>query len=206
MKPALLIIDMLKDFHHPYGICYDQNVQERWEPVILRIKNLLEVFRAKKLPVIHITTAHRKDYSDVEIGELTDAQTMPGMDFNRPYLRPCGFIGTKGAEIIDELAPIDNEMVVLKKRYSGFFNTDLDMILRRKGIDTLFMTGGDADSCVKFTSADAYFRDYNVVLITDCVESDTKEEYDAAVHNIRKLLGTTRTLVGAIEWLNTIYH
>lgn len=205
MKPALIIIDMLKDFHHPDGICYDKNAQDLWQSVILRIKKLLEVFRAKKLPVIHLITLHRKDYSDVEIGELNDAQPMPGIDFNRPYLRPCGFIGTKGAEIIDELTPKDDETIVIKKRYSGFFNTDLDMVLRRKGVDTLFMAGGDADCCVKFTSADAYFRDYNVVLITDCVESDTKAEYDAAVKNIRKLLGTTRTLAEAITWLNKIF-
>lgn len=196
---------MLKDFHHPDGICVEKNPEDRWQLVIPRIRKLLEVFRAKKLPIIHIITIHRKDYSDVEIGELNDANTMSGMVFNRPYLRPCGFIGTKGAEIIDDLIPLDDETIVIKKRYSGFFNTDLDMILRRKGIDTLFTTGGDVDCCVKFTSADAYFRDYNVVLITDCVESDTKAEYDAAVQNIRKLLGTAKTLAEATEWLNTTY-
>ena len=205
MKPALIIIDMQKDFQLSDGICYDKDSQDRWRPTISRIKALLDVFRSKKLPIIHIVTIHRRDYSDVEIGELDDTQTMPGMDFNRPYLRPCGFIGTKGAEIIDELTPKEDETIVIKKRYSGFFQTDLDMVLRRKGVNTLFMTGGDTDCCVRFTSADAYFRDYNVVLVTDCVEADTKAEYDAAIQNIRKLLGTTRTLAESTKWLNEAF-
>lgn len=202
MKPALLIIDMLKDFLHPDGICYGSCEQERWIPVIQNIQSVLNVFRVKKLPIIHIVTSHRNDYSDVEIGELTDLETLAGMDFNRPYLRPCGFVGSKGAEIIEELKPLDNEIVVIKRRYSGFFNTDLDMVLRRKKVDTLLMSGGDADCCVRFTSADAYFRDYNVVLLTDCVESDTKYEYDAAVQNIKKVLGVTRLHTEAIKWIN----
>jgi nicotinamidase-related amidase len=204
VKPALIIIDMQKDFQVPGGLCYDKDSQIRWEPVTRNIKKLLEVFRSKKLPVIHVVTIHRQDYSDVEIGELSGAQTMPGMTFNHPYLHPCGFIGTTGAEVIDELKPKENETIVVKKRYSGFFNTDLDMVLRRKSIDTLFITGGDADCCVRFTSADAYFRDYNVIVVTDCVQSDTKAEYDAAIHNIRKLLGTTRTLVESTEWLDQV--
>lgn len=205
MNPALIIIDMQKDFQVPGGLCYDADSQARWKPVIRKVKNLLDVFRSKKLPVIHIVTIHRQDYSDVEIGELSDAQTMPGMTFNRPYLRPCGFMGTKGAEVIDDLKPVENETIIVKKRYSGFFSTDLDMVLRRNGVDTLFITGGDADCCVRFTSADAYFRDYNVIVVTDCVESDTKVEYHAAIHNIRKLLGTTRTLAETTEWLDKTF-
>ena len=205
MKPALIIVDMINDFYHPEGLLYDENSKKIWNPVISNIRTLLEVFRSKNLDIIYLATSHRKDCSDIGIGELPDSYTIPAMDFNRPYLSPCGFVGTKGAKIIDELTPLENDIIVMKRRYSGFFNTDLDMILRRKKINTLFMTGGDVDCCVKFTCADAYYRDYNVVLITDCVASDSEAEYSAAVQNIRKLLGTTRTLAQAVEWLNKTY-
>lgn len=184
MRPALIIVDMQKDFLIPSGSCYN----EQFTHVIPKVRRILDVFRDRKLPVVHVITVHRRDYSDVETLEFQ------GPLSKSARYNAAGIEGSLGAEIVDELKPVDRETVVVKKRYSGFYNTDLDMILRRKGVDTIFAAGITSDCCVRFTCADAYFRDYNVVMVKDCVNADNQDDHEYALRSVEKLLGSTKTM------------
>jgi nicotinamidase-related amidase len=82
--------------------------------------------------------------------------------------------GTPGAEVVTELAPRDEDYVVPKRRYSGCFGTDLDMLLRELGVDTVVLTGLHTNICVRHTAADAFQEGYSVVVPTDAVEAFTE--------------------------------
>ena len=92
---------------------------------------------------------------------------------------------TPGQEIIAELAPEPGDLVVRKYRSSGFWGTNLDMLLRSNGIETVIVTGCTTEGCVESTARDAMFKDYYVVLPEDCVASDDPRQHEASLFLMR---------------------
>jgi nicotinamidase-related amidase len=92
---------------------------------------------------------------------------------------------TPGQEIIAELAPESGDLVVRKYRSSGFWGTNLDMLLRSNGIETVIVTGCTTEGCVESTARDAMFNDYYVVLPEDCVASDDPHQHEASLFLMR---------------------
>jgi nicotinamidase-related amidase len=162
-KPALLIIDMQNDF-----VCEGAPMQMPGaKSVIASIRQVLEVFRNKGYPVFHVVRVHRGDGSDVEI-------------FRREIFKSVPFVveGTKGSDIIDELQPLQGEYIIRKNRMSAFMNTDLDLLLRSLGIDTVFITGIQTPNCIRTTVFDAAAYGYLTYLVEDAVGAR-----DTTVHN-----------------------
>jgi nicotinamidase-related amidase len=93
--------------------------------------------------------------------------------------------GTPGQEIIPELAPEAGDLIVQKYRSSGFWGTNLDMLLRSNVIKTVIMTGCTTEGCVESTARDALFNDYYVVLPEDCVASDDPRQHEASLFLMR---------------------
>jgi len=93
--------------------------------------------------------------------------------------------GTPGQEIVAELAPEPGDLVVRKYRSSGFWGTNLDMLLRSNGIETVIVTGCTTEGCVESTARDAQFNDYYVVLPEDCVASDDPRQHEASLFLMR---------------------
>ncbi len=93
--------------------------------------------------------------------------------------------GTPGQEIVAEVAPEPGDLVVRKYRSSGFWGTNLDMLLRSNGIETVIVTGCTTEGCVEFTARDALFNDYYVVLPEDCVASDDPRQHEASLFLMR---------------------
>jgi nicotinamidase-related amidase len=89
--------------------------------------------------------------------------------------------GTRGHEFVDELRPQDGELVVAKWRSSGFWGTNLDLLLRSNGIETVVVSGCTTEGCVESTARDAMFNDYYVVVAEDCVASDDLAQHDASM-------------------------
>ena len=112
-----------------------------------------------------------------------------GIDHELKLWGDHAIAGTKGAEVIPELAPTEKDYIVPKRRYSGFFHTDLDLLLRELGITTVVMTGLHAHMCVRHTSADAYMLGYKVVVATDCTDSFTKEDYEYGIKYLKDVYG-----------------
>jgi len=129
--------------------------------------------RAAREPVVYLTDDHLRD--DAEF------QMFP----------PHAIHGTKGAEVIPQVAPADGDVVIPKRRYSGFFGTDLDITLREKGVDTLRLVGDCTNICVLYTAADARNLGYAVEVVRDGVTSFDLEAHRDALRELEKTLGAT---------------
>ena len=86
--------------------------------------------------------------------------------------------GTDGCQIVSDLAIAPSDYVVIKKRYSAFFKTDLDQTLDHLKPDVLVLAGINTHACVRMTAIDAYQRDWKIILAADCVDSYDREHHD----------------------------
>ncbi|MGH2378642.1 MAG: cysteine hydrolase family protein [Candidatus Limnocylindria bacterium] len=170
MKRALLVIDMIRDFAHEGGALYCGPSMQRVIPVVRRE---IDGAHGAGEPVVYLTDSHLPD--DAEF------QMFP----------PHAIVGTKGAEIVPELAPSAADVVIPKRRYSGFFGTDLDITLRERGVDTLRLVGDCTNICVIYTAADARNLGYAVEVVEDGVTSFDEEAHRDALRELQKTLGAT---------------
>jgi nicotinamidase-related amidase len=168
MKRALVVIDMIEDFAHEGGALYCGPTMATIIPVI---QGELARARSAGEAVIYLTDNHVPDDAEFKI------------------FPPHAIAGTKGAEIIDELAPEDDDDVIPKRRYSGFFGTDLDITLRERGVDTLRLVGDCTNICVLYTAADARNLGYSVEVVRDGVTSFDAEAHIDALRELERTLG-----------------
>ncbi len=171
-KTAILVVDMLNDFVTGALKC------DRGLAIVPKTAELLDGARAAGVPVIFCNDAHIK-----------------GIDHELKLWGDHAIAGTKGAEVIPELHLSEKDYVVPKRRYSGFFHTDLDLLLRELGVDTVIVTGLHAHMCVRHTSADAYQLGYNVVVATDATDSFTEEDYVYGIKYLKDTYGAELTTV-----------
>lgn len=153
-KPAILVVDMLNDFVTGSLTC------DRAKAIVPATARLLEAARQAGIPVIFCNDAH-----------------LPGIDRELKIWGDHAIVGTKGAEVIPELNLCEKDYVVPKRRYSGFFQTDLHILLQELGVKTVVMTGLHAHMCVRHTSADAFCLGYDVVVAKEATDSFTEEDY-----------------------------
>lgn len=158
MKYAVIVIDMLNDFVTGNLKC------DRAQRIIPNIKRLIDATRKYDIPVIFSNDAHEE--TDFEVVKKWGKHAMKG---------------TKGAEVIPELKLIENDFIVPKKVYSGFYETGLEDLLKRlhngKGADTLVLTGLHTHMCVRHTAADAFFRGFNLIIPEDGVEAFSEGDH-----------------------------
>ncbi|MDP2848967.1 MAG: isochorismatase family cysteine hydrolase [Humidesulfovibrio sp.] len=164
---ALAIIDMQNDFVLPGATACVAGAQA----TLPALRRLLDQARAEGWAVIHVTRSHRADGSDVEL-------------FRRDaFSRGQGICvaGTKGADIVQELAPAPGEYRLSKLRFSAFLFTEFDALLRRLGVETLVLAGTQYPNCIRATAVDAMARDYRTIVVTNACSAQTPE---VAEHNI----------------------
>ncbi len=108
--------------------------------------------------------------------------------------------GSEGQQLIAELAAEDGDLIVKKYRSSGFWGTNLDMLLRSNGIQSVVVSGCTTEGCVESTARDAMFNDYYVVIAEDCVASDDRAQHDASMLLMRHRfdIATSDQILG--EW------
>jgi ureidoacrylate peracid hydrolase len=106
-----------------------------------------------------------------------------------PYVRS----GTWGAEFF-VVSPADDELIIVKHRYSGFAYTPLELALRTLGTDTVLLSGASTNVCVEATARDAIMRGFRPVTVSDCVESGQGDLHDAALVDMAEYLGPVATL------------
>jgi nicotinamidase-related amidase len=146
------------------------------------VTGTLEVKRAKAVipPLQRLVVAARKN--DVPVIYSNDAHYPQDVEVTRKWGNHA-IKGTTGAEVIAELKPEEEKDYIVEKRtYSGFFETDLDSLLRSlykgEGVKTVVLGGLHTHMCVRHTAADAFFRGYHIVIAEDGVESFTKEDQE----------------------------
>lgn len=166
MSGAVLIVDMINEFvSGRFG-------SARARRVVPRVAELASAAREKGIPVLFARDAHHP--SDPEL-KVWGRHAMAG---------------THASEIVEGLRPLKGEKVFAKRQYTAFLNTGLDRTLRRLGTDTLFVAGISTDICVQANVADAFYRGYRTVVVSDCVESIDARSKAAALGYMERMFGS----------------
>jgi nicotinamidase-related amidase len=135
-----------------------------------KVKLRIEEARKEGIPVIYICDAHR-------------AQDEEFKRWPAPAI-----LGTKGAEVLEELKPEKTDFIVKKRRYSGFLGTDLDLLLKELKVEKLHLAGVLTNICVFFTAAEAAMRDYEVVVYRDSVAALSEKYHKSALDQLDQAL------------------
>lgn len=167
--------------------------------IVAAARAALETARSAGVPVVHVATYSRRpgphgfvDHHNPFL-EYQTGKIVPGM--GRPRQSGKNVEGSAYAEILPELAPVNDEPVVIKKRYSGFFQTDLELVLRGLGATTLFLSGVNTNNCVLATVYDAFSRDFRIVVLADACGSMNGDAYhEAALRQVEAALGFVMTV------------
>ena len=201
-RAALLVIDMQNDFGAATGMFDAAGVDlAPIRAVVPSIAAVLGAVRAAGLPVVFIKMGFLPDLSDAGPAMGPNRIKHRPMRAGEPSASGHGRVlvrGDWGTQIIAELAPRPGEHEVWKSRFSGFFGTDLDELLKAQGIDSLLVTGCTTSVCVDATVRDAMYRDYRCLIVEDCVAEPIA--HDAPRSNHEASLLTIQSLFG---WVST---
>jgi nicotinamidase-related amidase len=178
--PALIVVDIQAGSDQPaevVGIAQMDGAHER----IARAERLVAAARAAGVPVIFFQEVHRR--SGIDFGrELDGAEGVHCVE-NEP-----------ATALWPTLLPNDDEVHIVKRRYSGFIGTDFELVLRGYRVSTLVLIGGLTDVCVHYTFADAHQRDYYVRVVEDCVGGSSVAAHEASLNAMEYLqAGARRT-------------
>ena len=194
-RTAVIVIDVQNDFCSPGGYMHQEShpldmVQE----MLPNLKAFLAGAKEAGVPRIFFQANYATDYnwylSPVWLERARRSNPKGGhIDY-----AVCEE-GAWGFEIVDGFQPsgMKDEIVIKKHRYSGFVGTELDLVLRSRGIKTVVMTGVATNVCVESTARDAFMRDYHVVLLSDCSATYSDAEQEATLANIRQYFGEVTT-------------
>src|SRR5260370_14193512 len=153
-KTAMIVVDTQNDLVAS-GAAMETPAARQIAP---KIAEALRICRDAEIKIIYTAHVHRRDGCDMGLFD----------DLHPPIANRDALVdGTPGVEVDPDLAPAPGEHVIKKHRYSGFFGTDLDIILQEWGIDTVIISGTTTENCCHATARDAMFRNYRVVFLSD---------------------------------------
>jgi ureidoacrylate peracid hydrolase len=178
---AVIVVDVQNDYCAPVGglarLGVDMSAIEACVP---RIAELIAGARRIGVPVIFVRAHHDAATESPAYRELRQRRSP-----NKPrWCEP----GSWGADFY-QVAPEPGEVVITKYRYSGFADTNLDLVLRSQGISSLIMTGVASNNCVECTARDGFMRDYYIVFVDDCTAATNKAIHAATLANMDSLFG-----------------
>jgi ureidoacrylate peracid hydrolase len=215
LKAAVVVVDMQNDFGADEGMFARAGIPiESIKAIVAPIGDVLRAARGAGVAVVYLQMQFEPDLSDTGGPDAPNMIKHLRLRVGERVVAPDGREGrilikdTWGTEILRELAPESTDLVVPKHRYSGFYETTLDALLRERGIDTLIMTGATTSICVESTIRDAFYRDYRCLVLADCTAeplggSEARTNHDASLLNIEALFGWVTNSAAVIEALQT---
>ena len=165
LNPAILVIDMLKEF------VYGRLKSPSAESIIPNIKLLIDKARSRKIPVIYLSDRHYP------------------FDVEMKIWGPHAMYNSSEAEVIDEIKPSKQDIVLYKRSYSGFRDTGLSSILRDLGVDTVVLTGIHTHICVFHTAIDSFYERFNIIVVKDAVAAFSNQDHEYALKYMESVLG-----------------
>lgn len=213
-QTALIVVDMQNDFGTKGGMFDRAGIDiAPIQKVVTPISKVLESARHAGVKVVYLKMGFRPDLSDVgppdspnrshwKVFRIGEAMAAPDGTKGRVLVRD-----TWNTEIVDELKPQPEDIVLYKTRYSGFYQTELDSVLRRLGALYLVVTGCTTSVCVESTVRDATFRDYSCLVLADCMAEPVghdlaRSNHEASLLLIQALFGwvsRSDEFIGALE-------
>ena len=164
---ALLLIDLINDLDFPEG----EQLLAQTLPILPKIVALKARARQAGAAVIYVNDNFGRWRSDFSA-----------------QVEHCLHDGVRGQPLAEQLRPVADDYFVLKPKHSGFFSTSLDILLDYLGVKTVILAGVAGNICVLFTAHDAFLRDFHLIVPSDCVASNTAEENEQALAQMRSVL------------------
>jgi ureidoacrylate peracid hydrolase len=200
-ETAVIVVDMQNDFGSEGGMFARAGIDiSPIRAVIEPLSQVLTAARLARMPVIYLKMEFEPDLLDAGGREAPNFLKHLPLGIGKIVQAPDGsdsrilIKNTWNTEIVPELKPEGGEIVVSKSRYSGFYKTDLDAILREQRIKNLIFTGCTTSVCVESTLRDAFFRDYRCLLLSDCTaepigSSEPRSNHEASLLVVQTLFG-----------------
>jgi nicotinamidase-related amidase len=180
-RAALLIIDMLNTFDFPQGF----QLAQKSLSIAKRIARLKVSLKKKGIPCIYVNDNFGQWQSDW-----------------KKVFESCSAENSRGHKVAKIIRPEEDDYFVLKPRHSGFYCTNLELLLEDLGVEELIVTGVAGNICVLFTVNDAHMRDYKVWVPSDCVVSNTQKENSFALKQMKTVLQVKTSQ--SSNWTNNI--
>jgi nicotinamidase-related amidase len=195
-NPAVVTIDMHRGHLDP-SVATMPLPAEAAARVTEANRVLIQAARARHIPVIHVITGY---HGVAEIASNPWWSEVAGTDATRANVLNHQLPSSPGLQLMPELLDPEYDIVVHnKKRYDSFTATELDHVLRSRGIQTLLLTGVNTNSCVLATTVAANARDYTPIVVEDCVDTMDRSLHDAALKIIRQAFGWAATTDEILE-------
>lgn len=211
-QTAALVVDMQNDFGAKGGMLDLAGIDiSTNQAVIEPTGRVLAAARQAGITVVYLKMGYQADLSDLGASEAPNRIRHPsvGTVVAAPDRRASRVLirDTWSTDIIDELSPHASDVVLYKTRYSGFYGTELDGVLRSRGVTSLIVTGWTTSVCVESTIRDAMFRDYRCVLVEDCAAEPIghglpRSNHEASVLTIQARFGwisSSASVIRALE-------
>ena len=191
-RPALIVIDI-------QALTFDETIQDRAIPIMpgyaermLKARRLIDKARERDIPVVFIQEVHRPDLVDF------------GRELDGDETVHCLEDDPNTAIAAEQTGFRPDDYLIRKRRYSAFFGTDLEILLRGLKADTLLLCGGLTDVCVHYTFADAHQSDYFCRVVEDCVGGSSEEAHEASLRAMEYLQsGARRSLDDVLEAMDS---
>jgi ureidoacrylate peracid hydrolase len=194
-QTAVIVVDMQNDFGSEGGMFARAGIDiSPIQAAVAPTARVLDMARRIGMPVVYLKMTFASDLSNAGGPEAPNRMLHLRLGVGEPVTAPDGresrvlIDDTWNTEILTELTPQAGDLIVVKHRFSGFFETDLDDLLEDLGITTLVFTGCTTSVCVESTLRDAFFRDYRCLLLADCAAEPIGHGLERSNHDATLLL------------------